>query len=93
MAWTKDSKGVWQVDHGQEGYVYVEPGTAIMVKVAQGTDPVEMTADEARELAALLNELADELDATNGQEQLPIQRLSGCPGGTALLNGRSGSRD
>ena len=45
----------------------MEPGTAVMVRVIGGVaqvDPEEMNADEARDLAALLNKLADELDAT-----------------------------
>jgi len=36
-----------------------------MVKVLCGTDPEEMNADQARDLAALLVRLADESDAVD----------------------------
>jgi hypothetical protein len=63
VSWIKDGRGVWLGGvKGEEGYLYLEPDTAIMVKVVSGTDPVEMSSAEARELAALLNALADELD-------------------------------
>ena len=64
MAWVQDKKGVWLGDGGADGYIWIDPEAEMMVKIVAGTDPVEMTASEARELAALLNRLADELDRT-----------------------------
>ena len=44
---------------------FLDPGySAVMTKViSAGTDPVELTADEARRLAQALLALADRLDA------------------------------
>lgn len=44
-------------------YCWAEQQSSVMLKaVTPSADPVELTADEARELAAELSRLADEID-------------------------------
>jgi hypothetical protein len=46
--------------------LWVEQESSIMVKaVSLETDPVELTSQDARNFAKLLNEAADELDRLN----------------------------
>ena len=39
--------------------VWMEPGGPIMLKAADENDPLELNADEAREIARVLLEMAD----------------------------------
>lgn len=50
---------------GDEVICWIEPGSGIMLKAIAygGKDPVELTADEARNIAKKLIEMADKLDA------------------------------
>lgn len=62
--WVKNENGVWS--DGGDSRIWIEPESGvIMVKVLCGTDPEEMNADQARDLAALLVRLADESDAVD----------------------------
>ena len=44
-------------------YCWIEQESSIMLKAVCGNDPVEMQAEEVRELAIALLEMADWLDA------------------------------
>ncbi len=47
-----------------EAYLWIEQDSSIMAKiVSKFGDPLELTADEARLLAVMLNTVADDLDA------------------------------
>jgi hypothetical protein len=60
--WVKNENGVWS--DGGASSIWIEPESGvIMVRVVCGTDPEEMNADQARDLSALLVNLADESDA------------------------------
>ena len=54
-----------QKDAPEEIVVWAEPGGPVMLKaVSPFGDPVELNANEARQLAALLLELAKRCDST-----------------------------
>jgi hypothetical protein len=44
----------------------MEPGGPIMLKAVDGADPIELNADEAREIARVLLEFADLEQQTEG---------------------------
>ena len=47
-----------------EAYLWVEQQSSIMVKVSsEYNDPLELSSNDARLLASLLNKAADELDS------------------------------
>jgi hypothetical protein len=46
--------------------VWMEPGGPIMLKAVDGADPIELNADEAREIARVLLEFADLEQQTEG---------------------------
>ena len=55
-----DEKGVYQID---EAYTWLEQDSSIMLKaVTKHGDPLELTAYDARQLAAVLLELAQKLE-------------------------------
>ena len=61
--WVKDSKGLWTTGSDEDGQLWLAPSSIMIKIVTPAGDPVEMNADQARALAALLNKLADEDDA------------------------------
>ncbi len=48
---------------GGEVAVWIEQGSSIHLKAVAGTDPVELTEEEARELGKILHSLANKLDS------------------------------
>jgi hypothetical protein len=50
------------VEHPSEIDLWLENDEPIMLRAVAGTDPVELTADEARALGRALIELADVVD-------------------------------
>jgi hypothetical protein len=49
--------------------LWLEQESSIHLKALSGSDPVELTADEARKIAASLIESADKLDAIASAKQ------------------------
>jgi len=47
---------------GGEVYLWLEQESSIQLKAVSGSDPIELTANEARKIAAALIETADRLD-------------------------------
>ncbi|MGZ4962097.1 MAG: hypothetical protein ACXWDN_17185 [Limisphaerales bacterium] len=54
---------------GDEVYFWLEQESSIHLKAVSGTDPVELTATEARKIGAALIETADKLDKVDSQRQ------------------------
>jgi hypothetical protein len=50
---------------GGEISTWIEQGSSIHLKAVAGSDPVELTAAEARHLANVLVEFADKIDAAD----------------------------
>ncbi|MSR64709.1 MAG: hypothetical protein EXS18_02890 [Verrucomicrobiae bacterium] len=48
---------------GGEVYFWIEQGSSIHLKAVSGTDPVELSSKETREIAKALLDLAVELEA------------------------------
>lgn len=48
--------------------IWMEPGGPIMLKAIDGNDPIELNADEAREIARLLLSLADLEDQSSNSD-------------------------
>ena len=61
-----EAKDKVQSFSGGEVYFWIEQESSIHLKAtSQYGDPVELTADEARDIAKGLNQVADQLDQTD----------------------------